>query len=43
MAGYAAHLVSAAVSMAIVELLATLLFADQGAKHRTGHAQVGSC
>ena len=40
-AGYAAHLVSAAVSMVIVELLATLPTAGRGAKHHTGHAQAG--
>ena len=43
MAGYAAHLVSAAVSMVIAELQATLPIVDRGAKHHMGHAQAGSC
>ncbi len=43
MAGYAAHLVSAAVSMVIAELQATLPIADRGAKHHMGHAQASSC
>ena len=43
MAGYAAPLVSVAVSMVTVELLAMPPTAERGAKHHMGHAQAGFC
>ena len=43
MAGYAVPLVSVAVSMVTAELLAVPPTAERGAKHHTGHAQVGFC